>query len=581
MKSKLFFYILMITVINHNNVFSQYGDAYHAPDNARLERMRQASMDKMMDIHRSNMSTPNPSLSNNFSLYNIKSVKSPEEIAKEKARWEKYQAEEKAKLEERKREWKEREKIEGQYKIEYVRYGFEDDDASELAEELYLSLDHKLYSKSNNTRLLKTISLCKHSKLDFDSNFETSDFDKLAQMIVGYMSAGRTAFKDIAKLRNKFPEKKKECDLLELTCFREYCNKNIYIGDFKLHSDMLNRFLELEKVYPYEASIVSGFSRTIDAPYIQLSRKSKDKSLIEELLLKQISSPHPKDVFSLEQILLVTDSDDYSYPHYWFLGTQLFNSFLFFDENKSELSNFNKKDWKYIANQYNMSLVTFFDLFSIGLTDGDSPRQQLFINEKGGYYRKKFQTKKFNFEKFILEMESEPSAEDLNAYGLLVATGDTKHNPSDAIEYFKKSAQKGYYFGAYNYWLFASNIQSKYYNKEKAIEAKEILKGFTIKSDFDRFCYNDIKIPTGLIAENDTFQNNLQGHRFILLDFDKKSNTPYYAKKSYLDGKKGMVFVIKELKLNSDGVTYSGSIYEQNSKMNTVSVYDIKIKLFE
>ncbi|MBP6431377.1 MAG: hypothetical protein KA319_06390 [Ferruginibacter sp.] len=504
---------IVITVILALSVFtsfSQYGDAYHAANTFKLDQMRQQRIDQNDAIHRSHINASSEfyiSKSGYYGSYETpwflkkkevpKKAKTAAELKKE-AEYQEWVVNERAERSLHNSNVKEASKI-------FTDVGFDRYDATIILNDLVYdkSKSTGYYSSEAERAILWNL---KYYKIEFEGLFKTATYEILIEQVKKYIIAPYTAFKDLEKLIAKFPENRKECELLQLNCIEVICGNHFYTNDFnKLYdntyhnNEMLNKFLYFESKYPIETSRVAGAINDLNfSPYILLAEYAiygKREKVAAAFLLKQFISIHPPNPFSEENVERLI-SPAFS-RNFFTLKNRIIprSKFEFLKNNPKYLKDFTKDDWDFIAKQYDMSTIAFFDVLT-GSEYGPETSQLMtsWPDSYDTYNCSFFNFGKLDLTKIILECSKDTTAEALNAMGLCVANNKTKLKPYESINYFKMAADKGYIIAAKNYLTVLSNKKSKNYDVNKQKEAEEYYKNYKVTTAYDKFLQKYAKL---------------------------------------------------------------------------------------
>ena len=486
------FYLLLLSV---SFAYSQYGDAYHAPDVYRLEQMRQDRMKQNDNAHRSNMSSSTSSgvsgnygSGNNYS-YEKTARERAEKAAEEQAKAEKEKRERLEKEEQQKSDWKE------YYQVnKYYRSLLSENPISQgeihaaileaLGDGDPKSLPH--YSSSRQKIKDAVLNYANYVAL-FSEKETTATYDELIYYALKSTFYPVSALKNFEKLQKRFPEKTEEVDQLILTQlipvffngFHDekegvHFNPYTHLRFYKEDNLFLDKYLELEKKYPALSMRVNEMITSENTPFVRLAQRAHSKFNTEEAegyALKQLNvqciSPFSKSEYARK-------------PNYYLYLN-------FYGDDGGELRKFEAEDWLYYAKRQDISVVKllkYLRFIEESVTECEkyfgrceNSSCQACHYEKGNGFTIKSSDFNFNAKEIIAQCAklNDPSA--LNMYGLMIAAGIIKEDKIKCLEYFKKAAELGDYNGALNYEM-AGAWNIKGYKLSDYEEAQNILANF-------------------------------------------------------------------------------------------------------
>jgi hypothetical protein len=246
----------------------------------------------------------------------------------------------------------------------------------------------------------------------------------------------------------------------------------------------------LEKNYSEAFKIGIGKINFDNSPYVVIAKqalKDKKEDIAESYFLKQLNCPTQAYYEQNE-----------SFKNYVYRNEVMLE---FLKENSKEFKKFEYQDYAYIAKIKGLSFIEVLELFDIfkfreGREMGEfkAPKEckntfdcsSCYKTRPSGFsYCEKISPKAKDLIYQAMK-DYEPSA--LNAYGLMVAAGETKEPTINCFIYFKKSADLNYAWAAYNYFT-AFNWKLKDYNDEYFNQGFDLWKNYKALSEIEKLRY--------------------------------------------------------------------------------------------
>lgn len=524
------FISFLILMLSFKGVFAQYGDAYHSSNTYKLEQMRQDRININNASHRANINSKQGSTGSyapGKSFPYMMSQKQKDDIAyRVKLAAEARDREERDRL--KREEWKRIRIEDDKRENEYIRqnipeimgFGVEEGDA--LVNLLgSFSFINDSDNNSNGKRILraKAFELAGYVE-KFNNEINTTDYDELLYYVYTFKEFPLTAFSSIEKLKKMYPDKKEELNsflLIEVMpiffngmryehsvfvkpinddpTFSElnYCNNPKEF--LKRKVEVRNYFLSLEKDYSEAFKIGIGKINFDNSPYVVIAKqalKDKKEDVAESYFLKQLNCPTQAYYEQNESF------NNYVYRNQVMLD--------FLKKKSKEFKKFEYQDFVYIARIKGLSFIEVLELFDVfKFIDGNEIGKFNASKECKGSYEcfscGKYSPKGFSYSShssskakdliYQAVQENEPSA--LNAYGLMVAAGETNEPEINCFIYFKKAFDLNYAWSAYNY-LAAVSWRLKGYNDVFFNQGVDIWNGYKPLSEIEKRRFESAKL---------------------------------------------------------------------------------------
>lgn len=519
--------IIILLMLSSIVSYSQYGDAYHASNTYKLNQMRQERMSQNDASHRANISSKQGSsgvYAPNKSFPYMMSQKQKDDIAhrvKIAARIREIEEQDRINKENWNKNRIENDKREKAYLNQYVPIlsskGIDESDAIVNLIGSFSRIN-ELEHVSEERALLRTKIFEFTGYVEkFNAEINTTSYEELLYYVYNFKEFPFTAVSSVQQLQKKFPDKKQELDqfllreVMPIFFDGNQYKSSVYVDPLNEYSEGLvcnyctdskgffdektatrNYFLSLENDYPEAFKIGIGKIRLKNSPYMVIAQqalKDNNEDVAESYFLKQLNCPTQAYYEQNE-----------GFNNYVYHNREMLD---FLKKKSKEFRKFEYQDFAYIAKIKGLSFIEVLEMFGIfkfrehgEFGEYKAPKEckdtykcsACYKTRPNGFsYCEEISSKAKDLI-YQAAQEDEPSA--LNAYGLIVAAGETKEPQINCFNYLKKAADSNYAWAAYNY-LTAVGWNLKGYNDTIFNQGVDIWYNYKPVSEIEKLRYEE------------------------------------------------------------------------------------------